>query len=413
VIVGGDQLALPPGRRLVLEGVGPDGLHALEPNALCEPLKLSRNTLLRLARPLAQAYRRRDLVLHANVARATHGESVREVLGSGAPAEANQRFRLARLPVTHTAGRQAALTIRIDGVAWRQVRALTGAAPEARLFALSRDAEGRSQVVFGDGAEGARSSAGRDNILATYRSGLGPEGAVKAEALALLVDRPLAVRAVRNPLPALGAEAPEPPEATRLAAPQGLRALDRVVSLADVAAFAEGFGSIAKARAEEVWAGPRRLVALTVAAADGSSPAAGSDLLVALAEGLRSAADPSLTVRILGYQAVPVFVTARIRAAAERDPPVVLAAAQAALDAALGFAARGLAVPLAAARLLAVLAAVPGVAEAVLTRLDLEEAPVAPPPPAALLPALGARFNGATMDPAQLLLPVTAKVELA
>lgn len=414
--VDGDHLEMPPGRRLILEGTTPDGLPSVEAVRLVEPLKLGRTTILRLDRPTTHAYRRASLGILANVARATHGETVREVLGHGDPASANQAFRLARAPLTHTAegstGRLAAITVRVDGVAWTGTRALTNTAPDARAYTLRRDAEGRTRVIFGDGAEGARLPFGRDNIVATYRIGLGPEGAVAAEALAMLIDRPLAVRAVRNPIAASGAEAPEAPEATRTAIPAGLRSLDRVVALADVAAFARGFGGVGRARAEEIWAADRRVVALTVAAADGSSPAEGSPLLMALAEGLALVADPSLIVRIMGYAAVTFFATARIRPHADHDPAVVAVAASAAFADALAFAAREIAVPITASHLLAVLAAVPGVAEAVLTRLGPNEAPAATPP-AAILPALGARFNGDTIEPAQMLVAVATAVELA
>lgn len=416
LVVEGDHLEMPADRRLILEGTRPDGLPAVEAVRLVEPLKLGRATILRLDRPTTHAYRRATLGILANVARATHGETVREVLGHGDPSSANQAFRLARPPLTHTAegetGRRAAITVRVDGVAWTVLPALTHAAPDARACTLRRDAEGRTRVIFGDGEEGARLPFGRDNVVVTYRTGLGQVGAVAAEALAMLIDRPLAVRSVRNPIAASGAEDPEAPEATRAAVPAGLRALGRVVALADVAAFARGFGGIGRARAEEIWAGNRRLVALTVAAADGTSPAEGSPLLTALGESLALVADPSLAVRLMGYAALPVFATARIRARPDHDPDVVLAAARSAFADALAFAARDIAVPVTAAHLLALLAAVPGVAEAVLTRLGPDEAPGAAPP-AAILPALGARFNGDTIEPAQMLVAVATDVELA
>jgi len=194
--------------------------------------------------------------------------------------------------------------------------------------------------------------------------------------------------------------------------PAGLRSLGRVVSLADVAAFAEAYGGVGQARAEELWAGPRRLVVLTLADAEGASPAEGSALLEALGAALAAVADPSLAVRMMGYAALPFFATARVRPHPEHDAAVVRAAAEAAFTATLAFAARRIAEPVTAAALLAVLAAVPGVAEAVIARLGPDEAP-GTTPPAAILPALGARFNGDTIEPAQLLVPVAAAVELA
>ena len=56
-------------------------------------------TVLRLSADLSGRYARQTLEINANVARATHGETVpHEVLGSGDGGQANQSLRLRRPP---------------------------------------------------------------------------------------------------------------------------------------------------------------------------------------------------------------------------------------------------------------------------------------------------------------------------
>ncbi len=53
------------------------------------------------------AYVRSSVRLNANVAPATHGESVQEVLGSGDAALAHQRFILRKPPLTYVSAASA------------------------------------------------------------------------------------------------------------------------------------------------------------------------------------------------------------------------------------------------------------------------------------------------------------------
>jgi hypothetical protein len=73
--------------------------------------------------PLTNSYVRKTVQMSANVVHATHGETVREVLGSGDGAKPNQRFVLKKQPLTYvsaptTSGTQNTLTVRVDGVRW-------------------------------------------------------------------------------------------------------------------------------------------------------------------------------------------------------------------------------------------------------------------------------------------------------
>src|SRR5260370_35732605 len=65
--------------------------------------------------------------LNANVARATHGETVSEILGSGDGSTANQNFKLKQAPaLTYTRstaprGMAASLQIRVNDFLWHEV----------------------------------------------------------------------------------------------------------------------------------------------------------------------------------------------------------------------------------------------------------------------------------------------------
>ena len=71
-------------------------------------------TTLTLAAPLAHVYDRPTTRVNANVARATHGETVNEILGSGDARAPNASFALRQAPLTYVSaptpsGRRAEL----------------------------------------------------------------------------------------------------------------------------------------------------------------------------------------------------------------------------------------------------------------------------------------------------------------
>ena len=111
---------------------------------------------------LAHDYDRDTVVVHGNVALATHGETVQQLLGSGRASAPFQRFTLAHEPLTHVqspdapSGADAALEVRVNDVRWDEVPTLFGAGPRDRAYALRTDEHGKAYVQFGDGARGAR-----------------------------------------------------------------------------------------------------------------------------------------------------------------------------------------------------------------------------------------------------------------
>src|SRR5262249_49676399 len=153
--------------------------------------------------------------INANSAAATHGETVpAEILGSGDASIANQSFPLKKPPLTYVSaatpsGAADTLTVRVDDVAWEEVPSLYGLGPDEAAYTLRTGDDGTTTVIFGDGKAGARLPTGTENVVATYRSGVGAAGEVAADSLTLLQSRPLGLRSVTNPLAASGAQDPE------------------------------------------------------------------------------------------------------------------------------------------------------------------------------------------------------------
>ena len=156
-------------------------------------------------RPLGRIRARDRCVVHGNVALATHGETVQQLLGSGRARAPFQRFTLAHEPLTLPAvDRPVRRRLGARGAGQRRAlgRGRRRSTAPGRATAPTRsrvDEQGKTYVQFGDGARGARLPSGSNNVRARYRKGLGAAGNVGPGALAQLLDRPLGVKGVSNP----------------------------------------------------------------------------------------------------------------------------------------------------------------------------------------------------------------------
>ena len=126
---------------------------------------LDAGATLTIAPPLPAALKRDTVVVHANVALATHGETVMQILGAGDASQSFQRFELKRMPLTYRSaatetGADSELSVRVDDVEWTERPTMFGAAPVERAYTLSTDEQGKTFVVFGDGVRGARLPSG-------------------------------------------------------------------------------------------------------------------------------------------------------------------------------------------------------------------------------------------------------------
>jgi predicted phage baseplate assembly protein len=363
-------------------------------------------TTLTLTNNLQHSYQRDTVIINANVAAATHGESVREVLGSGNAAQVYQTFTLRQPPLTWisapaTAGAQSTLDIYVSDVLWREVPFLYGHGPDARVYITSTDEEGRTVVRFGNGVNGSRLPTGRNNVRADYRRGVGLDGLVKRSQLTQLLSRPLGLKEAINPEAAAAAQDPETRDLARRNAPLTVLTMDRAVSLQDYADFARTFAGIAKAHAVWVWNGWQRVVFITVAGPDGAP--IDSATLANLTNALRTYGDKYASFSVESYHQALFRVTGQITIRADQLPDKVRTKVSDALLNAFSFDSRDFGWPVALSEVIAILHTIEGV-----LAVDIDSLYRNDDPTPELSPRLYARLPAKGSDglllPAELLL---------
>ncbi len=365
-----DVAGLAAGRRLLIRGLRRDNGQALVHAATLVSATPAANTAdgvaLVFTPPLPAALLRSSVVVHGNVAQASHGQTVTQVLGSGDASRAHQRFDLQHAPLTHRAaasesGARAELVLRVGGVQWQERATLFGAAASERVYTLSTDEHGRTWIQFGDGTRGARPPSAGNNLRATYRKGLGSAGNVRAEALSQALSRPLGFKGVSNPAPARGGTDAEDSASARRSLPLGTRTLGRVVSVLDYEDFARAYAGIAKAQARVLRLTHGPVVAITLAAAGGAAIDSSNPLWLNLLAALKASGDPHVQLRLLSVQQRHYRLGLKVRCDAAFDSAAVLAAVLAALRAHGAFDARALGQPVHGSELIATAHGVPGV----------------------------------------------------
>ncbi len=279
----------------------------------------STHTRLKLKSKLDHRFERTKMSINANVAHATHGETVADVLGSGDGGQRFQRFPLRHSPLTFVSASTptgAATTlheVRVNGVLWREVESFHESGPRDRVYIVRRDDAGKSWIQFGDGVNGSRVPTGQENVRAIYRYGIGSEGLLTAGQLSMLMTRPLGVRSVSNPLATNGAANSETLENARRNASLTLMALGRAVSLRDYEDFSYAFAGIAKASARWNWDGEKRCIFVTIAGPDGAEIPESSDVYSNLLEALRSSGDPYAPFVVRSFRKVFISVAASVK----------------------------------------------------------------------------------------------------
>lgn len=324
------------------------------------------HTRLRLQSNLLNCYDRSVTTVNANVALATHGQSVSEVLGSGSAPTPNQSFTLRQAPLTFvqaptSSGRKSTLQLRVNSAAWAEVPTLYQQGPSAQVFATLNQSDGTADVLFGDGVEGATLPTGQNNIQANYRIGSGASGNVAAGTITTLMDRPLGVSGATNPQPATGGQDAQSVDDIRASAAQTVLTLGRAVSVADYQNFASTFAGIAKAHALWIPSGPGRGVFLTVAGVNGAALPPGNPTLVNLVTALQDYGNPLIPISAQSFLETLFGLTADLRYDPAYDQPAVQAQVFKVLTRAYSFANRTFGQGVAADEVSAVIQAVPGV----------------------------------------------------
>jgi hypothetical protein len=379
IVVQGN-VSLPIGRRLVLSGEqwstklgeGPEvGEVAI--------LKSSSSTAggdtqLVFEGGISAKFRSTKLKLLANCAPASHGETPvtptgqTELLGSASTAALAPRYELKRSPLTYVPapadprGYAPEIDVRVGDREYDEASTLHGLTSEDRAYTVRTVRGGASEVQFA-----GRLPTGTFNVTALYRSGAGKDGNLPARRLTTIMAPVLGVTKVSNPVPAEGASDPETVEALRTAAPQSIRTLDRVVSLADFEAFAKTRPGVGKALATELRVGMRSVVGLTIATTELTSPASESEVVKNLRKALAKVAVPGRSIRIDGF----TELSAHVGVALAVDPALrrgdVETAVRERLADAFGWAKREFGAAIFRSSVLAVVQGVEGVIAARLT----------------------------------------------
>jgi len=405
-------IGLTPGQPVALSGIqsDPPGVTANEILILQSITHIAGFTVLGFTTGIKNRYSRSSVTISANVALATHGATVQEVLGSGDGSKTNQSFTLKRPPLTYVSaptpsGIASTLQIRVNGIEWQEAPSFYGLTSSDKDYVVRLADDGTPTITFGDPADRLRT--GQQNVTATYRTGIGLAGNVDAGTLTLLQSRPPGLRGVTNPLPAGGAADPQNLSDARSNAPLTVLTLDRIVSLDDYQSFTQAFAGIGKAQAVAVWSGETHVIQITVAAANGATIGPTDPLMQTLVQAINLAHDPVQNFVVAGFQ----LLTFNLNAGILIDTPTflvsdVMANALSALTTAFSFANRSFAQAVTAAEILKLLQAVPGVIAVDLNQLYLTSDNTGPsqtePPP--FLNALPAHFDSGAIQPAQLLL---------
>jgi hypothetical protein len=276
------------------------------------------HTTLTLAKELQYRYKRDTVVIYGNVAKATHGETRFEVMGSGDASKSLQSFTLKQPPLTYVSaptpsGIESTLKVRVNDLLWHEAESLASLKKTDRSYIVRIDDGGQTTVVFGNGERGARLPTGPENVRATYRNGIGKAGNVKKEQITQLATRPLGVKNVINPLPATGGANRESRDQARRNAPLAVLALDRLVSVQDYEDFTRTFAGIGKARATLLSDGFAELVHITIVGEDDIPIGTDSELLQNLEAALRSYGDPRQALRIEVRERAFLIVQASVR----------------------------------------------------------------------------------------------------
>ena len=276
------------------------------------------HTFVKFAKDLVYCYKRDTVTIYGNVVKASHGETRKEVLGSGDGSKALQSFTLRQPPLTYVAapnpsGVDSTLKVYVNDVQWHEVKSLAGLEPTDREFITRTDDDAKTAVIFGNGEHGARLPTGLENARAAYRSGIGKGGNVKPEQISLLMTRPLGVKSVINPLRASGGADKESRDQARKNAPLAVMALDRLVSVQDYADFTRTFAGIGKAAATRLAVHYRELVHVTIAGADDIPIDTTSDLYRNLLLAIRQNGDPYQPFQVDLRELLLLVVSANVR----------------------------------------------------------------------------------------------------
>ncbi len=258
--------------------------------------------------------------LFGNVLHVVRGETVAfEVLGSGDASVAFPSFKLKKKPLTYTSdgnapnGRRSSLSVRVNGILWREVPSFFGVDPDDTAYIVRQDENGDSFITF------FKLPTGVDNVSASYRFGAGL-AKPPANTLTQIVRPVKGLARVLNPVAAYGGADADKIEDIRKNGPDSALTLGRAVSLADFEALARDFGAV-NVSAGWAWDPPRQraVVKLWYVSDEG-------DIARPLRNFLVAQADPNVPIVVSPALAITTRVVLDMVADPAYDPDDVEAA---------------------------------------------------------------------------------------
>jgi predicted phage baseplate assembly protein len=325
---------------------------------------------LELAAPLAYSYELATVRVYGNVAPGRHGATVTELLEGAAPGDAHPTYTLSQAPVLAdpsptSSGFASTLQLSVGGRTWNAVTRLDASTPPDS-YLTGIDSQGRTTITLAGPLP-----TGTTAVVATYRSGHGDAGNVRAHQVKQLLSQPLTVAGVANPLPASGGSGGDGPADLRAGAPIGLSSLGRLVSVSDAADLVRSWAGVGKASA--VWSsdGVAEVLAVTVAGVETVALDPTGALPAALADALGAAGDPGAPIVVLCADLYLIVIAATVRSDPRVEWSTVSVAVRAALNSAFGYRQRRLDQDVAISDIVAVGHSVAGVDSFTVTAVTL------------------------------------------
>jgi len=326
---------------------------------------------------LANSYKPDTVMIYGNVARATQGETIlNETLGSGDASVPYQRFTLRQGPLTYVSADTSdaiasTLRVYVDELEWKEVPTFQDQGPRDHVFVTRIEDDGTTTVQFGDGRQGARLPTGENNVLATYRKGIGHQGQVQVGQISQLMTRTLGIKSVMNPMSPVGGTDPETIEDARNNATRVVQTLNRLVSQQDYEVFAHSYVGIAKAQAKLLWNGASEEMFVTIAGTDAQEVTEESSLYKRLVTAMRRASDRTIPLTVLSFNKLLFKIEAQVKIELEKPVDAVLADVEQALHTKYGFDARDFGAGLTANEVKNTIQGVPGVVKVIVNGLYL------------------------------------------
>ena len=270
---------------------------------------------------------------------AIHAHLIKDEIIGLSDGSKNQRYQLQQsplvvLPAEDSDEEEFAITLRVDGEEWTQVRSLVWASElggaESKAFKVEIEPDDTAYVVFGDGLFGDIPPAGAE-IVVDYWIGGGEAGNVGAGTLTELAGNIANVASVTNLEAATGGHDRETEEELRKNIPSQVITRGRAVTREDYRRLLEAFAEVAKVNIRHP---QENVVEVYVLPQGGGLPS--DELKEKLADYLDNIRMITEDVRILDPTLVGVDITARIWVDENYDASEVAGAVVAALREEIG-----------------------------------------------------------------------------